>query len=152
MSDPIVLAQGITGSLEFHRDRLVLKKKGWPYGHKSEKTIPLRSVSAIQMKEPGLTPGYIQIIFSGSAEKAGAYFSAAQDENSITFLAKQKGPFLQIKDYAEAQIAKASAPVAAVVNAAPTSLADELTKLASLRDQGILTAEEFSAQKTKLLG
>ena len=29
--------------------------------------------------------------------------------------------------------------------------ADELTKLAALRDQGVLTEEEFSAQKAKLL-
>ena len=29
--------------------------------------------------------------------------------------------------------------------------ADELTKLAALRDQGVLTDEEFSAQKAKLL-
>jgi Short C-terminal domain len=35
--------------------------------------------------------------------------------------------------------------------AAP-SMADELAKLASLRDQGILTAEEFVAQKAKILG
>lgn len=32
------------------------------------------------------------------------------------------------------------------------SVADELSKLAALRDQGVLTAEEFAAQKAKLLG
>jgi hypothetical protein len=32
------------------------------------------------------------------------------------------------------------------------SVADELAKLASLRDQGILTEEEFCAPKAKLLG
>jgi hypothetical protein len=32
------------------------------------------------------------------------------------------------------------------------SIADELTKLATLRDQGILTDDEFQAQKAKLLG
>jgi hypothetical protein len=31
------------------------------------------------------------------------------------------------------------------------SPADELSKLAQLRDQGVLTAEEFDAQKSKLL-
>jgi hypothetical protein len=36
--------------------------------------------------------------------------------------------------------------------AASTSVADELAKLAGLRDQGILTEDEFSAQKAKLLG
>jgi hypothetical protein len=33
-----------------------------------------------------------------------------------------------------------------------SSTADELTKLAQLRDQGVITPEEFERQKTKLLG
>jgi len=33
-----------------------------------------------------------------------------------------------------------------------TSTADEIAKLAALRDQGLLTAEEFNAQKAALLG
>ena len=34
----------------------------------------------------------------------------------------------------------------------PSSIADELTKLVSLRGQGILTESEFAAQKAKLIG
>jgi hypothetical protein len=33
----------------------------------------------------------------------------------------------------------------------PISVADELTKLVTLRDSGILTSEEYEAQKAKLL-
>ncbi len=33
-----------------------------------------------------------------------------------------------------------------------SSVADEIGKLAALRDQGVLTAEEFNAQKAALLG
>ena len=36
--------------------------------------------------------------------------------------------------------------------AAPISVADELMKLAQLRDQGIITKEQFEAQRAKLLG
>jgi len=32
------------------------------------------------------------------------------------------------------------------------SVADEITKLAALLDSGVLTDEEFAAQKAKLLG
>jgi Short C-terminal domain len=39
----------------------------------------------------------------------------------------------------------------AVAAPAP-DIADQLAKFAALRDQGILTAEEFAAQKAKLLG
>ncbi|MFB8276987.1 SHOCT domain-containing protein [Nocardia colli] len=35
---------------------------------------------------------------------------------------------------------------------APSSVADELMKLAHLRDAGVLTPDEFEAQKSKLLG
>jgi hypothetical protein len=36
--------------------------------------------------------------------------------------------------------------------APPLDLADQLRKLADLRDAGVLTEEEFAAQKVKLLG
>ena len=35
--------------------------------------------------------------------------------------------------------------------AGPQSSADELAKLAKLRDQGVLTAEEFDREKAKIL-
>jgi hypothetical protein len=35
--------------------------------------------------------------------------------------------------------------------AAPAGVADELTKLSALRDQGVVSAEEFDGQKAKLL-
>ena len=38
-----------------------------------------------------------------------------------------------------------------IKEAAGVSTADELTKLADLRDKGVLTEEEFKAHKTKLL-
>ena len=38
------------------------------------------------------------------------------------------------------------------VSSSNSSIADELAKLASLKEQGILTDEEFHIQKTKLLG
>jgi hypothetical protein len=49
--------------------------------------------------------------------------------------------------------AAAPAPVAPGGAAtAPVDVADQLRKLAELRDQGVLTDEEFSLQKQKLLG
>ena len=43
-----------------------------------------------------------------------------------------------------------TSPVMAV-SVAPTSIADELEKLAQLRDKGVITQEEFEKQKAKLL-
>jgi hypothetical protein len=43
------------------------------------------------------------------------------------------------------------APAAAPAPAAPSTL-DQLRELGELKDQGVLTEEEFAAQKAKLLG
>ncbi len=54
----------------------------------------------------------------------------------------------------EAQEAPQQAPVAAPAPAAPAgkSTIDQLKELGELKSQGILTEEEFAAQKAKLLG
>jgi membrane protease subunit (stomatin/prohibitin family) len=52
---------------------------------------------------------------------------------------------------ADEQAAYAEEPVAAAPAAAP-DYAAELEKLAQLRDQGVITAEDFEAKKKQLLG
>jgi len=47
---------------------------------------------------------------------------------------------------------QAAPPPAAAPAAGTSDLVDQLRSLAELRDQGILTEEEFAAQKAKLLG
>jgi Short C-terminal domain len=45
----------------------------------------------------------------------------------------------------------AQQPVAAPPGGGPTDIAEKLTQLKSLQDQGVLTPEEFTAAKAKLL-
>lgn len=52
----------------------------------------------------------------------------------------------------EEEQAMAQAPVAAAPAAAEVDPIERLKELGQLRDQGILTEEEFAAQKAKLLG
>lgn len=68
----------------------------------------------------------------GTAQKIEAWFRAHQDFGSS---AQPQAPAAQ----------RSPQPVA------PRSVADELTKLAQLRDAGVLTPDEFEAQKRKLL-
>jgi hypothetical protein len=56
----------------------------------------------------------------------------------------------QVTPVVQAAPAPAPAPVAPA--GPPVDLADQLRKLATLRDEGILSEEEFAAQKAKLLG
>lgn len=53
-----------------------------------------------------------------------------------------------IKKFIEESVAKARRPQQ---QSSPTSLSDELQKLAKLRDQGILTEHEFQSAKQKLM-
>jgi hypothetical protein len=150
--EPLYQAHGITGSILCWRDRVVIRKKGWPYGTKSDKSIPIRSIGAVQFKVPSMTSGFLQIAYSGSSESKGGVFNAAQDENTVMFVKKDLHAFQTVKGFIEFQQNKLNEPSAPAAAAAPASLADELTKLATLRDQGILTPDEFDAQKARLLG
>ena len=64
-----------------------------------------------------------------------------------------RGGSMQERDIAQAE--RTDAAVRAYVQSAAgtsTSAAEEISKLAALKDQGLLTEEEFAAQKAKLLG
>ncbi|MFD8323192.1 SHOCT domain-containing protein [Kitasatospora purpeofusca] len=65
---------------------------------------------------------------------------------------RQAGRWAQQESYAEP--APAAPPPAAAAPAAPTmeEKLDQLKDLATLKDQGVLTEEEFAAQKARILG
>jgi len=84
-----------------------------------------------------------------------AFVVLLDDQHNVEFAQIGESPY----DYIEAGCEKISFPPApqfaesaAAASAGPVSVADELTKLAQLRDKGILTEQEFQAQKAKLLG
>ncbi|MFD7418049.1 SHOCT domain-containing protein [Kitasatospora purpeofusca] len=68
---------------------------------------------------------------------------------------RQAGRWAQQESYAEP--APAAPPPAAAAPAAPAAPTmeeklDQLKDLATLKDQGVLTEEEFAAQKARILG
>ncbi len=68
-----------------------------------------------------------------------------QDENAIQFDSKDAADFRALRDYAQSRMASSEG------SNSTASVADELLKLANLRNQGVLSEEEFAAQKVKLL-
>ena len=52
----------------------------------------------------------------------------------------------------DAQTGATPEPAAAVASAPAPVDTEQLTKLAALKDQGVLTEEEFAAEKAKILG
>jgi hypothetical protein len=116
-------------------------------GLKGTKTILLTSITGIQYKEPGLTNGYLQFTISGGNESKGGVLAAASDENTVMFAKAVNAQMLEVKSFIEKRIIQAKQP-----QASSSGPADEIKKLAALREQGLLSNDEFSQAKRKLLG
>jgi hypothetical protein len=78
---------------------------------------------------------------AGAAQQQAAAQQAAIDQAAAQQLAAQ-----------QAAAAAAPPPPPAAPAAVTGDLVEQLTALGALRDQGILTEEEFAAQKAKILG
>lgn len=120
-------------------------------GLKGDKTIPYSSISAVQLKKPGLTNGYIQFSVMGGNESRGGVFAATQDENTVMFAGKKTTQEMEeLKQIVEDKIRELHQPQQQSA-AQPVSDLDQLKKLKELLDAGIVTQEEFDAKKAQIL-
>ncbi len=105
---------------------------------KATEDFPYSKISSVSWQS-GMTMGTIVVFASGNKAE-------------ITNVHKKDGK--SIVDSLRERLADSPAPAAPaqVQQVAAPDLADQLTKLAALRDQGILNEDEFAAQKAKLLG
>ena len=116
-------------------------------GSKGEKSVPIKSISAVQIKEPRLTTGYIQFAYSGASESKGGVFDAVKDENTITFNNKKElAQAKELKTLIESLQNEGSQ------STTQSSGADELLKFKELLDAGAITGEEYEAKKKQILG
>ncbi|HVI98742.1 MAG TPA: SHOCT domain-containing protein [Sphingomonas sp.] len=135
--------KGQTKSIAVEDDAVTISYRALYHGFKGDKRIPFSSITAVQFREPGSwLAGYIQFSIKGGCEWAGP---VNQDENALQFDSKDADDFRALRDFVQGKIATLDP------NARPISMADELAKLAALRDQGILTDDEFARQKARLL-
>lgn len=65
---------------------------------------------------------------------------------------RQESKWAQQEEQQQQQAQQAPPPQAAPAAPAGESMIDQLKQLGELKEQGILTEEEFAAQKAKLLG
>jgi hypothetical protein len=154
-------AAGINGQMSVDDNFIVISRKGlnakFTQGLKGDKRIPMTSVTSVQFKEASaLMGGYIQIGILGGVESNSGIIGAQYDENSVNFRKGQENHFSAIRDFIEAKIIERSKPqVITVQTAAPAAAApsklDQLKQLGELRDAGILSNEEFEAEKAKIM-
>lgn len=144
MQESLFTVKGINGEVDLFEDRIRIRRKK----SKGDKDILLTHISAIQYKRAGtFVPGYIRFAFSGSQEWRGDKFAIANDENSVKFLIGQAPAFDDLKARIESLIEQGPPPPPR----AALTLAD-LEVLGRLREQGVVSAEEFEAKKKQILG
>jgi hypothetical protein len=151
----MIEASGQGGQLAFDGQYVTITRNGFlaraTHG-RGDKKIPTAAISAVQWKPAGLTNGFIQLSIGGAdrqAAKGHRTMNAAKDENSVVFTKKQQPAFETLRAALEQAIADRHTPAPAPPAA---SVADELGKLAQLHQQGVLSDQEFAAEKRRLLG
>lgn len=149
---------GMTKILRVYDDRVTLQAKMNLRSFMTSnffggvKEIYYDSMIGLQFKEAGaVIAGYIQFETANSHSKDNF-----NSENSFTFDASflDNATAKQVADFVRGKMRAArSAPAAQPVQVVQQqSAAEELTKLKGLLDAGVITQEEFDAQKKKLLG
>jgi Short C-terminal domain/Domain of unknown function (DUF4429) len=142
---------GTNGVLELFSDHLKIIRPGGCFTpfNRGEKMIPYSKLTGVQFKPRTITAGFIQFVFSGSQESKGKIWEAVHDENTVLFTNKELADFEFARDFVRERILNPTSPNMGQ-NAATTQPTEQLAyleRLASLRDQGIVTQEEFEAKK-----
>jgi len=148
-------AKGRNGQLHVDDVWVTITRKGFMAKttqglFKGEKKIPIQEIVSVQYKKPAFGfAGYIQFTIAGGKESTGGLTAAIEDENTVAFGSNSE-KFLEIKNFIEEKIAeKYTKSVEA--SGSNISVVEQLKQLAELRDSGIITEEEFSQQKNKIL-
>lgn len=154
MSDDAQLKEfkGYNGTLILTPTGVIIKRgvKGFLLGGgmlRGDKTIPYKSIVAVQLKKAGMLAGYIQLTLTGGSEAKAGVFQSTKDENSINFHASggNNDKFEEAKRLIEERISADS-------NTPQNNPLNDLEKLAELKDKGIITDEEFQQKKKQILG
>jgi hypothetical protein len=130
---------------------LTIARKGFMSfgnGLRGEKTIPLQSITAIQLKKPGAMHGYIQFSLLGAQEAKGDAIELMKDENTIVFAGRHLDDMMELKRMIESR----NAPANPIVQSQGSSAAMQIKEFKELLDDGIITQEEFESKKKQLLG
>ena len=148
---------GANGQIEVLEHRVRILRKGllslMSQGLKGDKDILISSINSVQFKKPSaFTRGYIQFGFAGAREGKGGILDATKDENTVMFDKKNEADFYKVKTMVEQKVIAYRQPVPTQIVQAASSDADEIEKLASLLERGLITREEFEEKKRRILG
>jgi hypothetical protein len=142
-------AKGRNGSIVLFDDRLLISRAGVPLlarmAAHGDKTIPLSSITSLLLKKSGFINGYLHFQIMGGGSNLEGIIDVAAHENTVIFNAKEEPAFVALKEEVEQRIfAKKTEKI-------NSSVADQIREFARLRDDGIITENEFQDKKRQLL-
>ncbi len=120
-------------------------------GRRTDQTLDAKRLTLTSGRSRGV--GF-RVTIPGSPERRGGLNDATSDENAVIFTKKHADEFGAVQTYIETYIGNrmtAQNQPQQVVHPAAPDIADQIRKLASLHDDGLLTEEEFQAKKAALL-
>ncbi len=149
MNDGKTIVKLNNNSITISRPGLMSK---FSHGFSGEKTILIKNISSVQVKEAGISRGYIQFTIMGSIERKSGILSGAKDENIIYFDSSFNNKEInnqanKIKEFIENFNSEKQINI--IQNNEDNY--DKLLKLKKLLDVNIITQEEFEKEKQKLL-
>jgi hypothetical protein len=105
---PVLVAVGIGGRIELAAEQIRLIKGGvfwhavellWLGYGVTEKSIPLREISAVEIVKPLLLPDFIRFSYPGSPRQTGNYIDDALAENALVMSWFDNRVFYQLKTW-----------------------------------------------------
>jgi hypothetical protein len=145
----------INSELELADDNIIIRRSGVAHamaaGLTGERMIPISTLTAIQLKlGVWWSPGFILFSYAGSKPFMGGIIEATQDPDAFIFQKELNDDVSAFKAKVEKILRDSKQQTRSTPNPSGT-LTDELGKLAELKQQGVLSQEEFDAAKKKLL-
>jgi Domain of unknown function (DUF4429)/Short C-terminal domain len=148
-----LFAKGTNGIVTIDGDWLTIDRKR--FGRRARhlqgyRRIPLASITAVQIQPARVfSNGFIRFTVAGSPQLLGGLQSAMRDENAVTFRRGQERGFNMIRAAVEQHIAAQHAGARSA--AGEPDIPEQIKRLGELRDQKLITDEEFEAKKAELL-
>lgn len=148
-NDQPVEFRGDSATVMVFSDRIRISKHGigglWQGGAwKGEHEILIERITNVAWRDAGrIREGYLQFVTSGGVDQRDPY----HDANAVIFGRRNQPKFEQARALVEER-RRALQSGTGNVRVDP---ADQLAKLAQLRDTGVVTDAEFDAKKAELL-
>jgi hypothetical protein len=120
-------------------------------GFSGDRRIPIDSIISVNFRAGGdFLNGYIQFETIGGQGMRVGFSSTTHDPNTFHFFKKDNPQMEDVRDFINQKIDDRNKRTTSVPNA--SSLSSELQDIIKLKERGLLTDEEFTAAKKKLLG